>query len=321
MLPVYIEMPPTQGLVQVECERALLDACSDAAQPEHCERARTPESRFDVVAVVTWRGEFSIRVQVDERQPSRGVERRLSFSEEDPFVERCRAAGYVTGTLLEALTQDAPKVDTTPLPSLIPEQSLAAGAPGTEQDGTEQDELERATERDDAASVPAHPSFYVDGGCLVGSGPSGAIRYGPGFALGARLPSGLLLRAEGDVTFSTVSLEGQRLVPTRFWSLGAAVGAAWSVPGGAWLELSGGPFIENIAVTVNPGGAHDARFVGGMRGSLTLRRHLVDRVSALIAAAGGARFGDTTVRVDGEDAAHVPGPFGGGLVALSVDLR
>lgn len=312
MFPVYIEMPPVQDALQLECERALLDACSEAARPERCERVGSARPPSSIVAVVSWSGDLTIRVEVEERPLRRAAKRLLSFSEEDPFIEHCRAAGFVTGTLLEASLRDELDADAPPL-APDPAQSAPPDPPPTlvpEDDHTEEDDAH------DAASA----SMFLDAGCLFGTGPAGAIRYGPGFAVGVRFSSGLLLRVDGDMTFSTVALE-EEMLPTRFWSVGAAAGATWSVAAETWLELSAGPFIENVQVHNNADATSDGRFVGGMRGSLTLRRHLVDRVSALVAAAGGTRFGDTTVRVDGEYAAHVPAPFGGGLVALSVELR
>ncbi len=332
MFPVYIEMPPTQDVLQVECESALLDACSEAARPEHCERVRTAEAPSSVVAVVSWSGELTIRVEVEERPLGRVAKRLLSFSPEDPFIEHCRAAGFVTGTLLEASLRDEIAGDRAPPApdpaEVTPSDATSAVAPGS------------PAPEGDASLDAARPSMFLDGGCLFGTGPAGTIRYGPGFAVGVRLSSGLLLRVDGDMTFSTVAFGNRApengapengapensalrdgVLPTRFWSVGAAAGAAWPVASETWLELSAGPFIENVSVQSNADGRSDGRFIGGMRASLTLRQHLVDRVSALIAAAGGARFGDTTVRVDGDYVAHVPAPFGGGLVALSVDLR
>src|SRR5690606_39883772 len=61
-------------------------------------------------------------------------------------------------------------------------------------------------------------------------------------------------------------------LPIWFWSVGAAAGATWSVAAETWLELSAGPFIENVQVHNNADATSDGRFVGGMRGSLTLRR-------------------------------------------------
>jgi len=114
--PVVVEIAPPDSAQDLK--RALLDACTRATQSTECiestvERTESPPEPEDdgkppsVVAIVSWRDEWHVKLDVALRREQRWVAREISFDEHDVPEERWRAVGLVIGTLGSVMTREA----------------------------------------------------------------------------------------------------------------------------------------------------------------------------------------------------------------------
>lgn len=119
MLPVAVDVaPPTAPREQVV---TLLAACSRAVAEAQClPAAEVTQGQTQAVAIVTWRGDESVRVEVGLRAEGKPVwrTRNLTFNPDDAVIERWRAVGYVVGTLAR---DERPADEPEPAPAADPE--------------------------------------------------------------------------------------------------------------------------------------------------------------------------------------------------------
>jgi hypothetical protein len=113
--PIVVEIAP--GAVgDPDLSRALIDACSSAAGPGGCalDGQEPVESRARVL--VSFAG-ADARVRVEVLAPIAGVagpSREVAFRDDDPRIERFRAAGLIVAGLVSVLAADEPPPDSAP---------------------------------------------------------------------------------------------------------------------------------------------------------------------------------------------------------------
>src|SRR5690606_12217510 len=97
--PIAIEIPPIDAPMQEtqRLEVALLRACSVAATPDPCVKASDLETAPELVAVVSFQDGSNVHIEIASRRHAAWVERTLTFSPEDPLLERFQATGYAIG--------------------------------------------------------------------------------------------------------------------------------------------------------------------------------------------------------------------------------
>jgi hypothetical protein len=119
--PIVVELAPSPSSTAADPDlsRALIDACSAAAGPGGCvlEGQEPPESRARVL--VSFAGaEVGVRVEVlAPIAVGAGRSRAVVFRDDDPRIERFKAAGLIVAGLVTDLTAGAPAAVAPPPPS------------------------------------------------------------------------------------------------------------------------------------------------------------------------------------------------------------
>jgi hypothetical protein len=217
-------------------EERLLSACSAGLKRARCvaaadlSPAETGEPR--AIAVVSWddAAHASIEVGLGREQPV-WLQRDLEFADQDPELERWRAAGFTV-----ALLVDDPRFWSEP-PATTQPEDVPAPAPV-------------------APSAQPAPWFEADLRALSGSGlVSGAWRWGAEARL--RVPFSSALFATGSARYALGSDAG---LDVRWFD--ASLGLGWQVPR-FWSSLETRlrleALAENLAVTAERAALTDRR--------------------------------------------------------------
>jgi hypothetical protein len=128
MLPVAVEIaPPNAPREQVA---VLLAACSRAVAEAECVLAAdAPAGGTHAVAIVTWRGDAQVLVEVGLRVAGAPIwrSRSMTFGADDETAERWRAVGFMVGTL----ARGAHNEDSEASPAPVVEQPKKATPPAS----------------------------------------------------------------------------------------------------------------------------------------------------------------------------------------------
>lgn len=303
MATIAVEIPAASA--KSEQADALLRACSIAAAPDHCESAAEAEAPT-AFAVLTWDGELSVEVEIGRPGAGDWLERRLAFAPEDPLIERWQAVGFAIGTLVSVARNPA---------SDTPESETAAATPAP-----------ASTDSDPAPPQPApgparRHAVRLDVLGRAGTGTESSARFGGGFAVTVRHGSGpfaaLDVNVDGlqsNVGASSTALAG------RFLTLGTSLGVALPLSAQLELDLGAGPLVEAHWLWTDQAPTAQSRMVGGVRAIIAVRQRLGQRFWLGIGAQMGARFGDTSVTLDGQRVDSVPLVFATGALTLGFDV-
>lgn len=98
-LVVAIEVAPTPPTEQAM--RLLVEACSAGLRNASCQAAKSLKGKAAAVALVTWRGETEVLVEVGAESQAHWSQREIFFSPEDPSEERWRSIGFSVSLLAE----------------------------------------------------------------------------------------------------------------------------------------------------------------------------------------------------------------------------
>jgi hypothetical protein len=320
LAPVVVEVSPPES--PPELRRSLLDACGRAVKNGGCvERGTAGSEEATIVAVVTWRGNEHVRLEIVLRDAPQKVEREIDFGPHDAPEERWRTTGLVVGTLASVLSRnelpsvgelpeapEAPKSETKAVPQPAPES-----VPQPEPEA--KDVLLRPP-RTGPGRAPARTRALIQLSALLapalGGGPMRS-----GAELGGRLrfpatPIEPSLAVAYSETLSDVDGVGVRMFDAfaGFSVTGALGGPFSAVAHGEgfvrWLEASVGSTASSSPTAL-------PRVLGGARIGLDGLVRLADPLSAFVGAAGVFSAGSTDVTIHHR--------FIGSLPALSYELR
>jgi hypothetical protein len=205
---VVVEVAPADAdreLVQV-----LVDSCNSAVPRGRCVLEDPDDSELSAptgVAIVSWQGDGSVRVEVGVQKQARSewLSQELSFREQDDPEQRWRATGLAIGTLVGEMRWQAQQPAKEP--ARDPQKDVGQPAPARD----------RAEPR--PAAGPIELRSWLDAGPVAGSAlDDGSFRIGA-FARGAfQLPESPLFGALSvsyqarpndthgiDVTWTTVA--------------------------------------------------------------------------------------------------------------------
>jgi hypothetical protein len=289
-----------------EQAEGLLRACTIAAAPDRCEMASSSADAATAFAVVTWTGELSVKIDIGRAGASDWIERRMTFSPEDPALERWQAVGFAIGTLIGAAREKP--AEATP---------LTAESSSTAQATAEKD-----------TPVPAPPPTRPRGHAIrldllgrVGTATDTSARFGAGLAMTVQHGSGPFVSLEGslDLADTSVGLPTTALA-VRFATVGTTIGATIPISKSLHLDLGAGPLLEYQWLWTDRTEGDQSRLLGGVRATLGVRHRLGPRFWLGISTQMGARFGDTTINVDGERVDNVPLVFATAALAVGFDV-
>jgi len=301
---IAVEIPAASSAP--EQAEGLLRACTIAAAPDRCEMAGSAADAATAFAVVTWTGELSVKIDIGRAGASDWIERRMTFSPEDPAPERWQAVGFAIGTLIGAARQQEAEAT-----ALTAESAAAAPTPSQEDARTPAPK----------PTVPKGHAIRLDLLGRAGTATETSARFGAGLALTARHGSGPFVTLEGslDLADTAVGLPTTALT-LRFATIGTTVGATIPLSKNLHLDLGAGPLLEYQWLWTDRADDSQSRLLGGVRATLGVRHRLGPRFWLGISTQMGARFGDTTITVDGERVDNVPLVFATAALAVGFDV-
>jgi len=299
---IAVEIPVVHATP--ERTEALLRACAIAAAPDQCQIADASSETPAAFAIVTWQGELIAHIEIGRQGSRDWLERRLTFAEEDPPLERWQAVGYAIGTLYGAARDDAlQEGPAQPSPSPAPTPPEPAAPPPS------------------AHREAAAHTVQLAGLGRVGTGTESSARFGAALALSARHAAGPFVGADASFDLSEASFEAPAAtLSTRYVTVAASIGTALTLSRKLRLDLSAGPLVEYQWLWTNQSSLVQSRLVGGVRANLALAHRLGPRVWVGIGAQMGSRFGDTTIAVDAERVDSVPLIFATLTASVAIDL-
>jgi len=301
---IAVEIPAAS--TAPEQAEGLLRACTIAAAPDRCEMASASADAATAFAVVTWTGELSVKIDIGRAGASDWIERRMTFSPEDPAAERWQAVGFAIGTLIGAARQQEAEA------AALTAESAAATPTPTQEDVPA------------PAPRPAGPrghAIRLDLLGRAGTATETSARFGAGLALTVRHGSGPFISLEGsmDLADTAVGLPTTAL-SIRFATVGTTLGATLPISRNVHLDLGAGPLLEYQWLWTDRTDGNQSRLLGGVRATFGVRHRLGPRFWLGISTQMGARFGDTTITVDGERVDNVPPVFATAALAVGFDL-
>ena len=304
MATIAVEIPVASATT--EQSDAMLRACSIAAAPDRCESAGTAAESPTAFAVVTWQGELAVTVEIGRPGAEVWLERQMTFAPEDPPIERWQAVGFAIGTLAIAARRQSSDAN---------DAAVAPAAPAEPEPEPDNDAKSRHHERS------TEHALRLDLLGRVGTGTESSAKFGAGFAVTARHAAGPFAGIDVNVDglaagagTPSVALSGQ------FFTLGTTLGAALPLGTNLELDLGAGPLLEAQWLRTDQVQGTQSRFVGGARALIGLRQRLGRRFWLGINAQMGARFGDTTVTLDGQRVDSVPLVFATAALSFGFDV-
>ncbi len=312
-----------------------------AAAPDPCVHASKSQEPAGVVAVVSWHEEHQVHIEIAARSEGRWFERQITFSPEDPPLQRWQAAGYAIGTLVGARRELEGASATDTRQAVPPRHSSETTVA---EKGTETNREENTTGREPSRSESARPSgatarspsspakspspaslerFHFDAGLAVGSGWSDSLRYGPHISLGTRLFGGPFLRAHGGFAMSghRFNVSTEPVVIQSVWGTGGlTTGMSWMLGSSTGAEIGAGAGIEYVETQIENGSSPPRRALGTLHSEVCFRQKLGGRIGLALSTFLGVRWGETGIYVDDTEIGRIPLFFGGARLAASFNL-
>ena len=259
---------------------AMVQACSAALRPGHCELpSDSEEQRATAIAVVSFKGPGRLKalLEVGKRRDDREVwlSEELSFRDNDASIEQYRAIGLTVAVLFHELENGAVRHATgEPSRAETGRPEAAKAPPGTAN--------HREAPHPVAADGGAHarssgsertasmPRAWLTAGALAGADPGGRVaRFGGEAVLGVAPVRPLLVAVSGH--YQRARLAG---VDLTFASLGIGVGSGLAISPELRLRVRAEVLAENVdAATRDPVtnlNGHKSLWVSGLSGAVDL---------------------------------------------------
>ena len=234
MLPVAVDVaPPTAPREQVV---ALMAACSRAVAEAQClPAAEVTQGQTQAVAIVTWRGDENVRVEVGLRAEGKPVwrTRNLTFNPDDAVIERWRAVGYVVGTLAR---DERPADEPEPEVAVEPEPQPPVAPPAAPKPAPAVADTPATNAPAAQPGAPARAAIEVGG--VIGPSSNG-VRSGG--VVRTRWPLPEPLRVLASVRYLARATDETGLI-ARWATIGAGVAGVFGteqLEASAGLELRG----------------------------------------------------------------------------------